>query len=94
MPAGDLVHVPFYEMQMSIGGGPLAISVEACSGRAYPERMLPGMWGGRDTGSLTTAVMGFIVMLLEAIFIPPVWLAAAVVTVSAVALYWSIVGSG
>lgn len=92
---GDLVHVPFYEVQARIGGGRLAISVEACSGRAYPERMPPGARGSgpRHAGALTTAVVGFVIMFLEATFIPPAWLAVGAVGLTAVALYWTIIGS-
>jgi len=92
--AGDLVHVPFYEVQATIGAGRLAVSVEACSGRVYPDRMPAGTGGSaaRQANAMTTAVVGFVVMFLEAMLIPPLWLAAGAVGLTAVGLYWTIIG--
>jgi hypothetical protein len=86
---GDLVHVPFYEVQATIGGGRLAISVEACSGRVYPERMPPsaGSSAARHATALATAAVGFLVMFLMAILIPQAWLAALGVALAAWGLY-------
>jgi hypothetical protein len=39
------------------------------------------------------AVTGFVVMFLEAMLTPPAWLAAGAVTLTAVALYWAIIGT-
>jgi hypothetical protein len=93
--AGDLVHVPFSEVQATIGGGRLATSVEACSGRVYPERipLSAGASAARQASALTTAVVGFVIIFLEATFIPPAWLAAGAVGLTAVALYWTLIGS-
>lgn len=92
---GDLVHVPFYEVQATIGGGRLAISVEACSGRVYPERMPPsaGSSTARHAGVLATAVIAFVIMFLEATFISSAWLAALGVALTAWALYRLLIGS-
>lgn len=91
---GDLVHVPFYEVQATIGGGQLAISVEACSGRVYPERTPPsaGSSAARQASALVTAVVGFVLMFLEATFIPPAWLAALGVALTAWVLYRLLIG--
>jgi hypothetical protein len=89
VPAGDLVHVPFYDLQATIGAARVAASMEACSGRVYPERMPAGAKTSavRGAGAVTTAVGGFIVLFLEAMLIPPVWLAAGAVGLTAVMLY-------
>ncbi|MEK7204263.1 MAG: hypothetical protein AAB254_02030, partial [candidate division NC10 bacterium] len=92
--AGDLVHVPFYEVQATVGTGRLAVNVEACSGRVYPERMPPGVRApsAPQATTLTTGIAGFLVVFLEAMLIPPFWLAGAAVGLTALALYWAIVG--
>jgi len=91
---GDLVHVPFYEVQATIGTGRLAVNVEACSGRVYPERMPPGVRASSapQATTLTTGIVSFLVVFLEAVLIPPPWLAGAAVALTALALYWAIVG--
>ena len=92
--AGDLVHVPFYEVQATVGSGRLAVNVEACSGRVYPERMPPGVRGSsaHQATTLTTGIVSFLVVFLEAMLIPPPWLAVVAVGLTALALYWAIVG--
>ncbi|HEX9899526.1 MAG TPA: hypothetical protein VGC81_09880 [Candidatus Methylomirabilis sp.] len=92
--AGDLVHVPFYEVQATVGTGRLAVNVEACSGRVYPERMPPEVRASSapQATTLTTGIAGFLVVFLEAMLIPPVWLAGAAVGLTALALYWAIIG--
>lgn len=93
--AGDLVHIPFYEVQAMTGSGRLAALVEACSGRVYPERMPPGATTAtaRQTASAVKAIAGLALMFLEALLIPPGWLAAVAVALTAVVLYWTVVGS-
>jgi hypothetical protein len=88
VPAGDLVHIPFYEIQATVGRGRLAASIEACSGRVYPGRMPAGnRTAARQTGAATIAVVGFALLFLESMFIPPLWLAALVVAISAWVIY-------
>jgi len=91
---GDLVHVPFYEVQATIGTGRLAVNVEACSGRVYPERVPPGVRAASPpkVTTLTTGIVSFLVVFLEAVLIPPPWLAGAAVALTALALYWAIIG--
>ena len=93
--AGELVHVPFYEVQAAIGSGRLAASVEACSGRVYTDRMPAGSKGSaaRQANAVATAVVGFVIMFLEAMLIPPLWLAVGAVGLTAAAVYWTIIGS-
>jgi hypothetical protein len=95
VPAGDLVHVPFYDLQATIGAARVAASMEACSGRVYPERMPAGAKTStvRGAGAVTTAIGGFIFLFLEAMLIPPVWLAAGAVGLTAVMLYWAVTAS-
>ena len=92
--AGDLVHVPFYEVQATVGTGRLAISLEACSGRVYPERMPPGVRASsaRPATTLATGIASFLVVFLEALLIPPSWLAGMAVGLTALVLYWAIIG--
>jgi len=91
---GDLVHVPFYEVQATIGTGRLAVNVEACSGRVYPERVPPGVRASSPPKAtmLTTGILSFLVVFLEAVLIPPFWLAGVAVGLTALALYWAIIG--
>jgi hypothetical protein len=94
--AGDLVHVPFYEVEATIDAGRLALRVEACSGRVYPDRMPPGATASsaRQAGAVAAAIVGFVVMFLEAMLIPPAWLAICCVALTAMGLYWTTIGSG
>jgi hypothetical protein len=89
VPAGDLVHVPFYEIQATVGTGRLGASVEACSGHVYAERLPAGIKvsAAPRVGAGMTAVMGFVILFLEAMLIPPPWLAALVVALTAWVLY-------
>ena len=93
---GDLVHVPFYEVQALIGGDPARISLDACSGRVYPDRIpaAHAVPGDRHGLGLAMAILGFLGMFVEALLIPPAWLAAFVVGLTALALYWALVGGG
>jgi hypothetical protein len=93
---GDLVHVPFYEIQALIGGDPTRISLDACSGRVYSDRVAPApaVPGDRHGLGLAMAILGFLGMFVEALLIPPVWLAVCVVGLTALALYWTLVGGG
>jgi hypothetical protein len=86
---GDLVHVPFYEVQTTIGTGRLAVTVEACSGRVYPERMPPRAQAlaRLEASAFTTVIVGFVVVFLEAMLIPTPWLAAVVVGVTGLGLH-------
>jgi hypothetical protein len=93
---GELVHVPFYEVQATINTRRLGLSVDACSGRVYPDRMPPSAQTstGGQAGVITTAMLGLAVMFLEAMVIPPTWLATGAVALTAVGLYWALLGSG
>ena len=93
VPPGELVHVPFYEVQGKVGTSRLAASLEACSGRVYPEQMPAGTGASaaRQAGTAATVVVGFAILFLEALFIPPTWLAALVVALSAWGLYWVVI---
>lgn len=95
VPPGDLVHVPFYEAQAMVGPHRLQVSLEACSGHVYPERMPPGARasGAGQGFGMAAAVLGFAGMFLEAMLIPPAWLAATLVGLTGVALYWMLVNN-
>ncbi len=92
--AGDLVHVPFFEGQVALGSHRLHVSVEACAGRVYADRIPQSM---RDSGTrrafgATALTLGFLALFLEAMLIPPLWLAVVAVAMTGVALYWAVVG--
>lgn len=89
---GDLVHVPFYEVQALIGGDPVRIRLDACSGRVYPDRVPAAHAVPGDHRGLALTILGFLGMFVEALVIPTAWLAAVVVALTALALYWIIVG--
>ena len=85
-PPGDLVHLPFYEATVLVGGARVHVVLDACSGRAYPDQMPVGARGatagGRFVGAM--AITGWLAMFLEAMIIPQAWLAAFAVAVSGV----------
>jgi len=91
---GDLLHVPFYEVQTLIGGYQTRVSLDACSGRVYPDRFPTAgpASGGRHGFGMAMAILGFLGMFVESVLVPPVWLAAVVVALTALALFWAIVG--
>lgn len=88
---GELVHIPFYEVSVRLGGYEARVSLEACSGQVYPERMPPGVRDrARQPFGTWTAVLGFLVMFLEAVLVPSGWVAAIAVALTALALSWAI----
>ncbi len=91
---GDLVHVPFYEGEVMIGSHPVQVSLEACAGRVYPGRIPQAVQaaGERRTFGPTALALSFLALFLEALFIPPLGLAAVVVGLTALVLYWALVG--
>jgi hypothetical protein len=95
VPAGDLVHIPFYDIQATIGSGRLAVSLEACTGHIYPERMPFGTKTAATRQDIAgaTAVVGFVVLFLEAMLIPTPGLAALVVALTAWVLYRVMIGN-
>jgi len=95
MSAGDLVHIPFYEVQAAVGSYRMQFSLEACSGRVFPDRMPPGARSAesRQAAGIAAAILGFLVMFLEAMLIPSAWLAVVVVALTVAALYWILVRS-
>ena len=93
--AGDLVHVPFFEGEVMIGLHRMQVSLEACSGWVYPDRMPAGAREpeARQAARVTTAILGFLGMFLGAMLVPPLWLAVVVVGVIGVAVYRVLVNS-
>ncbi|HSB81272.1 MAG TPA: hypothetical protein VLM91_21025 [Candidatus Methylomirabilis sp.] len=89
---GDLIHIPFFEARVRIGGHQVLVSLEACSAHVYPDRIPPGARGpsGRSAFSAWTAILGSLAMALEAMLIPAAWMAAIAVALTAVAFYWAI----
>ncbi len=91
---GDLLHVPFYEVEGLLAGHKTRLCLDACSGRVYPDRIptAGAASGGRHGFGLAMAILVFLGMIVEAVLIPPVWLAALVVGLTALGLYWALVG--
>ncbi len=94
--AGYLVHVPFFEGQLMIGPRRVHVSVEACTGRVYANRIPQSAQdaGARRAFGRTALSLGFLALFLEAMLIPPLWLAVVVVAMTGVALYWVLVTGG
>jgi len=90
---GDLIHIPFFETPVGIGGHQVQVSLEACSGQVYPDRIPPGARGssGRQAFGAWTAMLGFLAMAVEAMLIPAAWMAAIAVALTATAIYRGIV---
>ena len=66
-PAGELIHIPFYEQQAVMRGRRVDLAVEACSGRVYGDRLPPGarVGDGGEGFNLGLALLGFVAMFLE-----------------------------
>jgi hypothetical protein len=92
--AGDLVHVPFFEGQVAMGPHRMHVSVEACAGRVYADRIPQVVRdsGTRRTFGATALSLGFLALFLEAMLVPPLWLAVVAVAMTGVVLYWAVVG--
>jgi hypothetical protein len=88
--AGSLVHVPFYDTDVRIGTGLVQVSVDACSGHVYPQRMPPGSPGAARTGpqSMWLAAVAVLIMVAEAAAIRSPWLAGLAVAVMAALSAW------
>ncbi len=92
--AGDLVHVPFFEGQIAMGPHRMQVSVEACAGCVYADRIPQAVQdsGTRRAFGRTALSLCFLALFLEAMLIPPLWLAVVAVGVTGVALYWAVGG--
>ena len=90
--AGDLLHLPFYDVQGSLGSHALQLSVDACSGQVYPEPIMPARAHGGSDAFITTAALGFVLMFVEATAIPHAGVAGVAVAVTAAFVYWVLRG--
>jgi hypothetical protein len=84
--AGSLVHLPFYDLEARVGTGVVQVSVDACSGYVYPQRIPPGSPGAGRTGpqGAWLAAVAVLVMVAEAAAIRSPWLAGLTVAITAV----------
>jgi len=91
--AGDLVHVPFYDLTLRAGTEAVRVAVDACAGHVYPDRFPAGV-GRQESGEASRArlAVGWLLMFLAALLIPPAFLAALVVGALGWTLYWLVVG--
>jgi len=84
--AGSLVHLPFYDLDVRVGTSSVPVSVDACSGHVYPQRIPPGSSGtGRGASpAASLAAFALLVMVAEAAAIRSPWLAGLAVAATAV----------
>ncbi|MFB3819380.1 MAG: hypothetical protein ACE147_17105 [Candidatus Methylomirabilales bacterium] len=87
--AGDLVHLPFYEVAARSGRSRLRVSVDACSGEARAAG-IPEERRRRPVAGGWLAVAAFGLMLLAGALLPTWWLAAAAILPLALVLYWTL----
>jgi len=90
--AGTLVHLPFYDLELRLGAAVVQVSVDACSGHVYADRIPPGS-GVRQANMRRTAwlpVLGVLIMAAEAAVIRSGWLAGLAVAITAVLLTWAL----
>jgi hypothetical protein len=87
---GTLVHLPFYDLEVRAGTSIVPVSVDACSGQIYPQRVPPGSPGPSRESSqgMWMAALAVLVMVAEAATIRSPWLAGLTVTITAVLLAW------
>jgi hypothetical protein len=85
--AGDLVHLPFYDLRVRSGAAQLRLALDACSARVYADD--PGeAEGGRPVRPAAwLPVAALLAMLLAAAVMPVWWLAAAALAPLSVLLY-------
>lgn len=84
VPAGDLVHIPFYEGSLRARRGHLAVLLDACSGRVYAAE---GRWEGSLRGGLGEALgLGGALALAVATLLPA-FLALPALSLIGVILY-------
>ena len=90
--AGDLLHLPFYDVQGSLGSHAFQLSVDACSGQVYPEPVLSARSNDGQGAFIATAALGFVLMFIEAVAIPHAGLAGVAVVATAAFVYWAMRG--
>jgi hypothetical protein len=79
---GDLVHVPFFEVRMTVGTVTVPAGVEACSGQIYTDA-IPRAGAALGAGRVMALALGGLVMLTEAALLPWLWVAVPAVAVTA-----------
>jgi len=89
-PAGSLVHLPFYDLEVRVGTSVVPVSVDACSGHVYPQRVPPASPGfGRESRQdAWMAVLAILVMVAEAAAIRSPWLAGLAIAITAIPFVW------
>ena len=87
---GDLVHIPFYDVQARIGTERVALCLDACAGRVLPDRQLSGALRTPKSVSAArgTAIVGWVAMFLAAVVAPHGWLAVGAVALIGCLTYW------
>ena len=94
--AGSLVHVPFYDLEVRVGTSVVPVSVDACSGQVYAQRVPPGTPGfGRESGQgAWMAGLAVLIMVAEAAAIRSPWLAGLTVAITAILSAWMLRAGG
>ncbi len=89
--AGDLIHLPFYDLAGVLYGRPIQLAIDACTGHIYPEPA-PAAAATGPGASLVTVAAGFFLMFLEAVAIPHPAAAGAAISLTGVFVYWAMRG--
>jgi len=87
---GTLVHLPYYDLEVRVGTCVVQVSVDACSGHVYPQRIPPASRGpGRNIRQGTWLVgLALPLMAAEAAVIRSAWAAGLTIAITAVMLIW------
>jgi hypothetical protein len=88
--AGDLVHVPFYDLEARVGTARIQLSLDACSGLALTGDVPTGPRARRSAETRWLPATAFALMVLLGALMPTWWLAATCIFPLAILLHWSL----
>jgi hypothetical protein len=92
--AGDLVHVPFYDVEARAGTARIQVSLDACSGLVLAGDLPAGRRAGRSASMFWLPATAFALMVALGALMPAWWLAALSIAPLAVLLQWSLTAGG
>jgi hypothetical protein len=95
VPAGDLVHLPFYEATIRLGGMGHTVGIEACSGAVVSPGLDAAVDGKRGSAPrIGWMVCGGLLTLGAALVIRPLGVVLVIAAAMAVLLYGILVSDG